>query len=257
MPRDTLLVALTVAGSALCWWPVIIQPNLDLPFLWLPLALVAITTGLATALSGKSWLRFVAASIAGTFAGMLAGFLILPLTDGIEAAYSPIAVAVGTAAAVPVSLVGGGAMRNVSLSNERLRRAAWVVFLGCVAFGPVALALTPPVVAYRVARNDRIAAERFEALKDAVAQAMAEAGGRAHTCLGRAFKRQYSGPPFSESDWWYISGNYVKQDGYVFMVNCYSEVGYTIDAFPARAKGDGTRHFYFCTDGTGRVDCHR
>jgi hypothetical protein len=45
-------------GAALCWWPVIIQPNLDLPVWKTPLIFLALTTALATALSneGSGWL---------------------------------------------------------------------------------------------------------------------------------------------------------------------------------------------------------
>ena len=42
--------------------------------------------------------------------------------------------------------------------------------------------------------------ERFEALKNAVEQTVAEASGPARICDGRALKQNYSGPPFSEED---------------------------------------------------------
>jgi len=82
MRRDTLLLALTVAGSALWWWPLTIWPSLDLPW-WLPLAFIALLTGLATSLSGGRWLRFVLASAAGTFAGLCSGYAIWLPTDEI------------------------------------------------------------------------------------------------------------------------------------------------------------------------------
>jgi hypothetical protein len=62
--------------SALCWWPVIIQPNLDLPIRKTPLISLALITSLATALSdeGAGWL--MSASILGVFAGsaVVSGF---------------------------------------------------------------------------------------------------------------------------------------------------------------------------------------
>ena len=74
-----------------------------------------------------------------------------------------------------------------------------------------------------------------------------------HLCDGAELEHHYSGPPFSDEDWRRITGNYVKQDGYFFMVYCREKGGYTIDAGPARERGDGTRRF--CTDESGKVGC--
>jgi hypothetical protein len=49
MPENTILLVVAVAGSALLWWPVTIEPNLNLPW-WLPLAFMALVTGLVAAL---------------------------------------------------------------------------------------------------------------------------------------------------------------------------------------------------------------
>jgi hypothetical protein len=49
MQRNTLLIVMVAAGSALCWWPVIIQPYLDLPVWKTPLIFLALITALATA----------------------------------------------------------------------------------------------------------------------------------------------------------------------------------------------------------------
>jgi hypothetical protein len=115
------------------------------------------------------------------------------------------------------------------------------------------LALTPPLVAHRIALNDHAAAERFESLKIAVQQNASDPKDQVRVCDGSALKRHYSGPRFSEEDWHRITGNYVKQDGYFFMVYCREQGGYTIDAMPGRNKGDGTRRF--CTDESGRIGC--
>src|ERR1700722_2081319 len=45
MQKDALLVVLTVAGSALWWWPLPIWPNLDLAW-WFPLAFLTLLSGL-------------------------------------------------------------------------------------------------------------------------------------------------------------------------------------------------------------------
>jgi hypothetical protein len=252
MRRNAFLLVLTVIGSALLWWPVTIEPNLDLPF-WLPLLFIALLTGLAAALSGGRWPLFVVASTVGTFAGVCGGFAIWTSSDPIAGSYAPYGVAMATLATVLVSLIAALAGLKVSLSNENRRRAAWLVLLFCAGFGPAALAVTPPLVAYRIARNDRVAAERFESLKNAVERTMAEAGDPERICDGQVVKQHYSGPPFSEKDWHFISGNYVKQGGYVFGIYCREKGGYTIDAFPARQKSDGTRRF--CTDESRRMGC--
>jgi hypothetical protein len=256
MPKDRLLIVATLTGTALCWWPVIIEPNLDLPFLWTPLAMVAGVSVFGTLLSSRNWVRIAAMSIVGSFVGLLSGFSILPLTDAIEGAYSPFAIAAGTLAAIPVSICASLAslvLRDVWVSNVTVRRLIWVAFICCLAFGPVSLALIPRFVASRVARNDRVAEKRFVSLKRAVEQTMAEADGPARICDGQALKQHYSGPPFSESDWRYVVGNAVKEGGYTFYVNCHETYGYSIDVQPARQKGDGTRHF--CIGAGKRVDC--
>jgi hypothetical protein len=256
MPKDRLLIVATLIGTALCWWPVIIQPNLDLPFLWTPLAIVAVGTALATVLSSRTWWRIAAMSIVGSFMGLLSGYLTLPLTDDIERAYSPIAVATGTLLAIPVSICASSVrlvLRDLWVSDVKVRRIIWVVFICCMALGPVTLAVTPLFVAFRVARNDQVAAVRFVSLKRAVEQTMAEADGPRAICDGQALRQHYSGPPFSEGDWRYVVGNAVKEDGYMFYINCHDNFGYSIDAQPARIKGDGTRHF--CVGNGSRTDC--
>ncbi|HEY6851618.1 MAG TPA: hypothetical protein VI320_36080 [Terracidiphilus sp.] len=156
----------------------IIQPNLDLPLLWLPLAVVALVTGLATILSHRNWPLLAAASVAGSLVGLFSGYLTLPLMDNIERAYSPIAIATGTLAAIPISICASLVslvLRNLVVSNEKSRRVIWVVLVCSVAFGPMTLALTPLLVAFRVARNDRVAEKRFVSLKHVVEQTLTEA----------------------------------------------------------------------------------
>lgn len=250
MGRDAFLLLLTVAGSALWWWPLSIWPNLDLPW-WLPLAFITLLSGLATTLSGVRWLLFVVASAAGTFAGLCSGYAIWPPTDEIPVLY---VAAVATLATVLVSLVAGLAARKVSVSNERRRRVVWLALLCCIAFGPIALALTPPLVMYRVVRNHRVAAERFESLKNAVERTRSESGDPGRICDGQVLEQHYFGPPFSDEDWHRITGNYVKQDGYVFGIYCHEQGGYTIDAFPARESADGTLRF--CTDESRKIGCN-
>jgi hypothetical protein len=252
MNRDTLLIVLTAAGSALCWWPAAKEPSIDFPR-WILLVLIALITGLATILSNARWLHFAVASTVGVLAGIWTGLFLFPPSDAIAASYAPLFSVAAAMAVFVVSLLAALLCRNLSASRKTLRRSVWLVFASCVAFGPIALALTPPLVGHRVATNDRMAAERFESLKSAVEGTVAEGGDPARICDGQSLKRHYSGPPFSGQDWKRITGNYVKQDGYVFMVYCREKDGYKIDAWPARGKADGTRRF--CTDKSGKIGC--
>jgi hypothetical protein len=249
MNRDRILVLLTGIGSALSWWPVAMEPGLDFPG-WIPLALAPVLVGLSTILSGGSWLQFPIASIVGAFVGLVSGYAIWYPSDGIAASYLPLAVVVATLVVALFSLVVGFAVRRVSFVAGKARNVIWAVLACCFAFGPTAVAIAPPLIAQRIARNDRLAAERFSALKRAVERTRTNGGD---ICFGLDLKQNYSGPPFSESDWAYISGNYVKQDGYEYGIWCREQGGYTIHTFPTRAKVDGTRAF--CTDETGTLGC--
>jgi hypothetical protein len=255
MSKNTLLVVLAGAGSALIWWPASIDPSIDFSR-WTLLALVALMTGLSIILSNGGWLRFVVASVVGTLAGLCSGSAIWPSDDVIANTYLGFVVAGATLAILLVSLVVGFAVRKVSVRNEKVRCAMWFALACCCAFGPIALALTPPVVVHRMARNDRLASERFESLKTAVEQTMAEAGGPGRICDGQALRRHYSGPSFSEEDWRridYKTGDRATENGYVYEIHCREQGGYAIGAWPIRLKGYGTRRF--CTDQSGKVGC--
>ncbi|MGD0939247.1 MAG: hypothetical protein ABR905_05995 [Terracidiphilus sp.] len=254
MHRNTQLALLTVTGSVLCWWPSFIDPGLDLPW-WIPLVIVALLAGLSACLSGGRWLRFLILATVGAFAAVRSGFEIWPPSDPIARSYEIIPLVEVPLAAALVSLIAGLIGRKIAMSSQKLGRVFWCVLVCCVAYGPVILALTPPLVANRVAHNDQLATERFMALKNAVERTRAVSGNSESICDGHSLKQNYSGPPFSEEDWRYVAGNYVRKDGYAFGIWIYcSEPGeYAIDAFPERQKGDGTRKF--CVDGAGRIGC--
>ena len=252
MRKEILLLILTATASALCWWPVILQPSIDLPLL-IPIAILAVIIGLATALSEKRRAGLAVAATAGSFAGSCVGFLVLPFTDDIGHTYWPIATFAITLVAVVVSTIMILAVRKITVSSEVVRRLLWLALAGCIAFGPFALALTPTIVSHRTSRNERIAAERVKALKTAVQQSMAENGDPGSFCDGQVLKHRYVGPSFSESDWGLITRSYVRQDGYAFMIFCPEQGGYRISAIPQRVKADGTRNF--CADESGKAGC--
>jgi hypothetical protein len=255
--KNAVLVLLVVTGSSICWWPVTKEPSLDLPA-WVPLIVIALCCCLATILAGGKWLRFVAASSAATMVGLLFAYTVWPLEDGVAQSYAGFVTVVAAVAVAVVSVAAGLVGRRISVSNANGRRLVWIALACCVAFGPVVLAVRPEVIAHRVARNDRLAAQRFEGLKLAVERTRLEAGNPARVCegmTGQALKRNYSGPPFSDKDWHYIAGNYVRADGYVFgmFIDCSQPSHYAIDVHPDRGKADGTRSF--CTDETGKAGC--
>ena len=151
MQRKTLLIVMVAAGSAMCWWPKIIPPNRDLPGWKTPLILIALVTGLGTALSdeGSGWLMI--SSILGGVAGIFCGFKLWRPTDGIDASFVPFAIGLAALASIPVSIiavVAGVALRDSKIATKH-RRLIWGAFLVCFAFAPTVVALTPPLINLR------------------------------------------------------------------------------------------------------------
>lgn len=248
------LVFLTALGAMVAWWPLAIQPSLELPF-WVSLTCATGCTALSIILAPSIWPWLLLVSGLGTFVGFWLSLLIWPLRGPVVGFGIFFIIGASVVAVMFVAFSTGVIMRARSISNRILRHTIWAVLLVCVAFGPVALALTPPLVHRRIAHNEQLASERVTSLKRAVETARAEPNGVSNICDGMALKRRYLGPLFSDTDWRRITGNYVKEDGYYFMVYCHEKTGYTIDAIPARPVGDGTRRF--CTDESGKVGCRR
>jgi len=166
MHRRGARAFLTFSASALCWWPMFIDPSLDLHW-WVPLLYIALGAFLSTVLGPMDWRWFPVAAGMGAFFGLCTAYWIWWPHNPLVREWAPITVAVNTALAGLVATVAAVAGRKVRLSATIYRRAAWLALAACVAFGPVALALTSPLVWYRVRANDQVAALRFESLKNA------------------------------------------------------------------------------------------
>ena len=151
MQRNTLLIVMVAAGSAMCWWPKIIPPNLDLPGWKTPLILIALITSLGTALSdeGARWLMI--ASVLGGVAGIFCGFRLWWPTDAIDASLVPFGIGLSALTSIPVSVIAVGA--GVALRESKIvtnnRRLIWCAFFTCFAFAPTVVALTPRLVILR------------------------------------------------------------------------------------------------------------
>jgi hypothetical protein len=143
MRSDMVLTFLVVMGSALSWLPICWEPSLELPP-WIPLLCVAFCTGLSTALNRKHWPLFVLASGMGTFGGLCFSVAIGFPIDPIGRSYAPLLIPVITIIAVIGSLFASFVVLTIRISPATNRTALWVALLGVVAFGPVALSLTPP-----------------------------------------------------------------------------------------------------------------
>ena len=112
MQRNTLLIVMVAAGSALCWWPVIIQPYLDLPVWKTPLIFLALITALATALSNEGAGWFMSASILGVFAGICCGFRLWWSTDNNDASYGGLTMGL-TLVSIPISVIAVAAQLRI------------------------------------------------------------------------------------------------------------------------------------------------
>jgi hypothetical protein len=251
MMRDKVVIALAAVGSAWCWWPVIREPSLEFSR-WILLGLIALMALFATLVANRRWLSVVVAVTLGSFLGMFTGQAIWPSDDGIANSYAGIVIVIATLAVLVLALVAGLTGRAFSVTNPIARHVLWIALMGCIAFGPVLMAVTPPLVARRIARNDRLATERVAAMKKAIDSARAEADGARQGCDVHALSHRYSGPTFSQSDWLRVLGdNAVKEDGYVFLIKCPGNGTYKINAIPERIKGDGTRNL--CADDSGKI----
>jgi len=138
MQKDTLLILLVAAGSAMCWWPKIIPPNFDLPGWRTPLVLIALITALGAALSSEGWRWLLIASILGGCGGIFLGFRLWP-ADGIERSFLPFAIGLATFASILVSMFAvftGVALRDSKIVAKN-RRLLWGAFLVSFAYAPI------------------------------------------------------------------------------------------------------------------------
>jgi hypothetical protein len=165
----------------------------------------------------------------------------------------PPVFAIGTFDAACASAFGAALAMGLPVPEKAPRKALWGVLVVSAAFGPLGLVLTPPLVAHRIALNERAAGETFASLKRAVERAAAAGAAPTELCDGSVLMRNSNGLAFSDEDWQRIVANYVLHDGYGFMVYCRANGQYTIDAEPVRPGADGVRHF--CTDESGKLGC--
>lgn len=263
MKRDAVLIFITLLGSIFCWWA--LAQNLGIKFPWwivfVPIVLVALGTGLATTLSYRAWPYLLAGSFAGTLGGIITGALLIwPSPDAISNAMTAFFILPITAVTTLLSVGAALAGRRMSVTDLHSRRAIWAALIAYCAFGPALILLTPSLVPTLVAHNDRIARERFDALKSAVVRTAAEDSGFLQTCDGSALSSRYSGPRFSRSDWDHIAGKdgvqprgIAEEAGYNYIVACYENGAYAITARPITPNGEGT--LLLCADQTQRPTC--
>jgi hypothetical protein len=252
--RDIQLATVVAIATMVNWLPLIIEPTLDISP-WVTLTAVLVCPGLATILSGGKFLPFPPVASVATFVGLLGGCLIWPQEDGIAQSYMGIAAVVAAVVVCVVSLGIGLLSGLIRVSNVWGRCLVWFAFLCVVASGPIELAIRPPIVAHRLARNEQLARQRVSSLKNAFDQVEAKHPGSG--CDVSALKQYYSGPSFTEQDWGNIIGNAITEDGYAVSIeiDCSQPRFYEVFATPKRGKSDGSR--FFCADATGMRDCSR
>ena len=152
MQRNTLLIVMVAAGSAMCWWPKIIPPNRDLPGWKTPLILIALITGLGTGFlerrigdgfsSRRSWAELVGYAVASGFGGQ-------PM-ESMRRGFHGL-LSYQTSASIPVSIIAlfaGVALRDSKITTKN-RRLLWGTFLVSFAFAPTVCAFTPLLTTLR------------------------------------------------------------------------------------------------------------
>lgn len=248
MRTSGLLVALTLSAAALSWWP---SFALGLPPS-IPLSCAVLCMCLAMALRSSSWALLWLASVIGTFGGFFVGGIIWPQDDPIAQTYIHYVAAVMAGIVMLAGIAAALITHWLNIPNQTLRRTIWGAIIVCAAFGPTSVALSPAVIPHWMARNERLAAERFTALKSAMERAV-KAYRSSHISDGLALQPHYSGPPFTHSDWARIGKTFVKQDGYKYIIYRNENDGYAIAAAPVKEHVDGAR--WFCADESGTQGC--
>jgi hypothetical protein len=149
MQGNRLLIIMVAVGSALCWWPQLIHPDLGLPLWKTPLIFLALITALATVLSkeGAGWLMSM--SILGVTLGICCGFwLWRPTGDDVPYILS---VGLPMLVSIPVAVIaiGAGVALRESKIAQKNRPLIWCAFLVSFAFAPVVIAVTPLLIRRR------------------------------------------------------------------------------------------------------------
>jgi hypothetical protein len=252
--KGAALIVIVAFTSLICLWPVILEPTLDLPW-WISIAIVALTSALATVLCAGRWFLFAALSATCTLVGSLACSWIWPLQDGISQSYAGLVALVAAAVILVASLAASALALLIPALNKKQLRAAWISLLCVASVSPVALALRPSIVARRVARNESLTFKRVSALKDSIDRVQAEGNQPSRACDGNVLKQHYTGPPFTHQDWQYVTGNFVTEDGYAIgiTINCAQPRKYIVTAMPKRGISDGTHGF--CADRSFTRNC--
>ncbi len=246
------LASLTFLGSAICWLPTIIFPHLEISG-WFPFLTATLSACLAGMLHPDRWGLFIISSSSGTLLGQCVGYAIWWPADGIEASYVPIAVVVTTLLVAFATTLTAFLGSRMSSAAKPLKIAAWALLVLPAAFWLAVLAATPFLAQHRIIQNERFAEERLVSLRQAAEVTISTPSTSAQLCDGSILRRNYAGRPFSGNDWTRITGNYVQQDGYMFMVYCQEKRGFAINAIPRRIGQDGTR--FICIDQSGQLGC--
>jgi hypothetical protein len=253
MRRETVtLVLLTFVGSAVCWLPIIISPHLEI-WPWYTFFTTGFSACLAGMLRPDRWGLFIISSSSGTLLGQCVGYAIWPPADGITATYVPIAVIVTTLLVAVATMLTAFLGSRIPATAKPLKIAASALLVLPAVFWLAALAATPSLAQRRIVRNQHFAEQRLFSLFHAAEATIVTPSTSARLCDGSVLRRNYTGRPFSDNDWTRITGNYVLQDRYMFMVYCQEKEGFTIHASPKEFGQDGNRSF--CTDQSGQLGC--
>jgi hypothetical protein len=242
------MLAATVAGTAVAWWPSLL---LGVP-VWVTIGVSASFASLSLSTFAARSRRYTISPGVGTFLGLYCGSMIAGPEDPIAKPYVLYFAFVVGLVVVALAALGRVIIRRYLGTRDIRRTKIGALVYGLTLLGILSVAFAPLAVRYRIDGNERLAVARLTALSTAIQRSM-DAYGVDRLSNSLALKPHYAGPPMGDATWHRMVANTAKQDGYWLTIRYEADRRFAISARPVREKIDGERHF--CIDETGHMQC--
>ena len=224
--------------SGLLWLPVMMLPSVDVENI--SFGAIALTAAVSAYINGQHYVLIALAATFGQMIGYVTGVAIWGLRDILAGPLIPLAVALTGAITLAVTLLS--CLCVAFLIHRFGNPGRWLAMavLCLLAIGGVGLIASEPYIVHQqLAHNDALAGRRAQALYQAAKACL----NSNEDCTGENIKAHYQGPAFRDPQWARITGVFVKDQGYFFIVHCdkFSSGGILIQALPATPGETGTR----------------